>query len=360
MKPFNKRLLLVAKTFEPIWYILSFFANTASSCAIKKILIFDFHNIGDIVMLTPLLERVRLAYPEAKISLVAGAWAVDILEALDLVDEIITFKAPWVKSQGLFLGIFNCYRLLKNLRKNHWDLGIEVRGDIRQIFLMFLTGASTRVGFDMMGGRALLTHPVEYDQRLIHLTDYHKRICESLSIWNSNDTYKPKLHLSEIEKKSIKNIPLYIGVHLGASSSARRLQISKARTIVERLLKKYNGKKIVIFYLIEDEAYFEELFAHARSLVGNQFISWRGTLREFIVYLCKCEIFYCLDSGPSHIAAALGVKTKVIYGPSDFNVTKAIGEDVVILNGNNPKCWPCGNKTCHSEEYQSCYSIDMI
>jgi ADP-heptose:LPS heptosyltransferase len=355
MKPFNKKLVFIAKLFEPVWFFYSFFLEHKRISQVRKILILDFHHIGDIVLLMPLLECLRSSHPNAKITLVAGPWARDILKTANTVDEIIEFLAPWVKSRGLFKNLGSCYKLICKLRKQRWDIGIDVRGDIRHILLMCMSGVSYRVGFDMMGGRSLLNCCVDYKKKCVHLSDYHKSICEALGIWDNDLEYTPKLLLRASEKDSVKDVPSYVGIHFGASSALRRIEIKKAKNLLEQILNQFPKNRVVIFHLPEDVLYFADLFEHAKKISINQVESWSGTLREFIVFLSRCDILFCLDSGPAHIAAALGIQTKVIYGPSDFRITRPIGKSVEVLEGNNPFCWPCSQKVCHSKDLHGCY-----
>ena len=126
MKPFNRSKLALARLLRPLWSLLGrCFAARPGSAEPHRILVFDFHLIGDIVMLTPLLEALRSAYPRAHIALVAGPWAGDILHGLPYVDEHLVFAAPWVRyGQGL-VAWREAWRLLRRLRRTPWDLGLK-------------------------------------------------------------------------------------------------------------------------------------------------------------------------------------------------------------------------------------------
>jgi len=100
MKTFNSRLVWLAIILEPLWRFLGLFLNSRSchsELSPKTILVLDFHLIGDIVLLTSFLQVLREAYPSARIVLVAGPWAQELLCGEGFVDEIIPFSAPWVK-----------------------------------------------------------------------------------------------------------------------------------------------------------------------------------------------------------------------------------------------------------------------
>ncbi len=360
MKPFNPKLVRLAKLFEPIWLFFGFFLTRKSKQKIENILIFDFHLIGDIVLLTPLLRCIRKSFPNAKICLVAGPWADEILKETELIDSLVEFVAPWVKWVSFRDGILQCFRLVKKLRSFDWDLGIEVRGDIRQILLLVASGAKERIGYDMTGGSSLLTKVIQVDSDLIHYADYHKKICQEFALWNSNDKYSPKLILSAEEIRLAKSYKTYIGIHFGASSAVRQLSIEKAKKIVKEIIAIQNNKNIIIFYIKELPDFSYQLYEFAKNIQSAKVSIWQGTLREFIIKISRCETFYALDSGPAHIAAALDINTKVIYGPSDFRITMPIGTRVEVIDGNKPTCWPCGKNACYSSNFQSCYKDTIL
>lgn len=342
----------ISKLLTPLWGFFSFFVkkNTAPTVP-KQILIFDFHLIGDIVMLTPMLKALRLGYPNSRLVLVAGSWAKEVLYGTELVDKIIPFSAPWVKyGQGL-KGLFSCYNLVKKLRSNDWDLGIEVRGDIRQILLLWLAGARRRVGYDFTGGAPLLTDVVFDDGCLASITTHHKRICEHLGVWNVRENYIPFLKLSPIEYEMANKLVPYIGFHFGASLPLRRLPQSE---IIKLLSKFHNSESKLIVFLSPDEKEFESVLNQMPESMQSKIELWSGTLREFIVFISRASRFYCMDSGPAHIASALGVPTVVFFGPAEIEYVRPIGISVKIVNNPNVNCRPCNQVNCTNKVNQYC------
>jgi ADP-heptose:LPS heptosyltransferase len=163
--------------------------------------VFDFHLIGDIVLLTPLLKALRERYPDAHLCLVAGPWAAELLAGTDWVSVLEPFEAPWVKYGQGWRGLWRCLRLLWTLRKTHWDWGIEVRGDVRQIALMFFSGAKRRIGYAFTGGQQLLTDVVPDDVQQPHLLDHNRRIARvphGRELENANGDSSLSLFLSGV------------------------------------------------------------------------------------------------------------------------------------------------------------------
>jgi len=352
MKPINRKLARLAKLLTPLWYVLKPFGpQKTTTQPPSSILVFDFHLIGDIVMLTPLLKCLKTAYPQARLVLVAGAWAKDILHGTDLVDQIIPFAAPWVKYNQGWSGIVSCYHLVKQLRKQTWDLGIEVRGDIRQILLLWLAGATRRVGFDFTGGGALLTDVVFDDGVMAHLTEHHQRLCEHLGIWQRDEKYLPFLKLTAAEQAQNQYNKSFIGFHFGASLPLRRLPQAE----IIQLLSKFEfiNCRLVVFLTPDQqgiEATLTKLPGRVRAKIGL----WTGSLRELVVILSRAEHFYCMDSGPAHIASALGVPSTVFFGPADSSYVRSIGQSVEIISKSDVQCRPCNQVKCINQVNQYC------
>lgn len=349
MKPLNSRKAALARLLAPVWWILGCcFRRTHITHPPASILIFDFHLIGDIVILTPLLRALRQAYPDAYIALVSGPWAKEILCGTTWVDEIISFTAPWVKYHQGWRGWSRCLDLVLLLRRKKWDLGIEVRGDVRQILLLALAGARRRVGYVFSGGGPLLTDIVPDDGLLAHLADHHRRIAEYLGIWPSAQEYLPELKLTNEEIIYSHQMGTYCGFHFGASLPLRRLPSKEAIKLICYATKR---KYLPILLFISPDApdSSQEIFDALPAQLQSRTELWKGDLRTLIVALSRADRIYCMDSGPAHIAAALGVPVTVIYGPAISTYVKPIGKDVTIVEKKVLNCKPCDQKNCKNE-----------
>jgi len=352
MKPINRKLARLAKLLTPLWYVLKPFGpQKAPTQPPSSILVFDFHLIGDIVMLTPLLKCLKTAYPQARLVLVAGVWAKDILHGTDLVDEIIPFAAPWVKYKQGWGGIVSCYHLVKQLRKQTWDLGIEVRGDIRQILLLWLTGARRRIGFDFTGGGALLTDVVFDDGVMAHLTEHHQRICEHLGIWQRGEKYLPFLKLTAAEQAQDQNIQPFIGFHFGASLPLRRLPQAEMIQLLSKF--EFINCRLVVF-LTPDQKDFDSVLAELPVSIHDKIELWTGNLRQLVTTIAGATHCYVMDSGPAHIAGALGIATTVFFGPAESKYVRPVGEHIQVISKPNVPCRPCDQIRCVNDTPQYC------
>ena len=354
MKPLDSGKSALARLLRPLWWCLGcFFKGTPPALNPASILLFDFHLIGDIVLLTPLLRALRNGYPDAHIALVAGSWAREILAGSAWVDEIIPFSAPWVRYGQGWRGWLRAIELAIQLKKRDWDLGIEVRGDVRQILLLALAGAERRIGYDFTGGGPLLTDVVPDDGTPAHLADHHRRIAEYLGIWPANTSYVPVIKLTDEEAILARQRSVYCGFHLGASLPLRRLPEKEALKLLQLVAERVTTP-IILFVSPDDPGSSQQLFDALPPHIHNHIEMWSGSLRSLLVTLSRATHMYCMDSGTAHIAAALGVPVTVIYGPAVSTYVHPIGSQVAIVERNDLDCKPCDQKHCINSIRQYC------
>lgn len=362
MKIFNKKLIKIAILLNWVWYpfsLIKFKLLNSSRChnTQKELLVFDLHLIGDIVMLIPFLRAIKGSPENFRITLVCGPWAKEVLLNESLVDNFILYVAPWVKYAGLIDSIKSLLGLIKSLRGVRWDVAIDVRGDIRHIILLYLSGADRRIGFNFMGGDAFLTDVVWDDGQYRHLLEHHQQILNKLSINVGSKDFIPRISLNESERLLSNSMHKYVGVHFGASLPLRRLPINEQIKLLNKLSS--DKKQIVIFVPPDDRESVESLL-YLMPPNQKKFISlWSGSLREMIVKISAAERVYAMDSGAAHIAAALGIPTIVLFGPNLPALVAPIGPNVEIRERVGLACRPCNQIRCTNSINQACL-IDIV
>lgn len=356
MKLLNEKLVTRARQINWIWPIVARLLSLRRvpvTTAPKSILVFDLHLIGDLVILLPLLRALRDAHKTARIALVAGPWAVDIIKAEGLVDDHIVFSARWVKKQSNNRAILDVIRLVRCLRSSQWDWAIDVRGDVRNILLAALSGASRRIGFAFTGGEALLTDVVADDGQIRHLAEHHQRIAEHLGVWPVNRSYAPSIHISAQEAAGVAAIEPYIGFHFGASMALRRLPLLEAAELINAF--QFAPEPLILFDPPDAQEYNAQLAAYLTEAARAKLQIWSGTLRDFVVMTSRAKRIFAMDSGPAHIAAAVGAPLTVFFGPNRPEYVAPIGENVSVVERRDVPCRPCQNRCTH-ETYQACLS----
>jgi ADP-heptose:LPS heptosyltransferase len=358
MKLFNKRKLFILKIFSFFLILIKPFLKNKfeTNLKINNILIVDLHLIGDIVLLIPVIEILKLKYQDSKIYLLAGPWSKSILKGyIDEQFNIIEYTAPWVKDnkKNIFLNVCNFFTCISILKKYKWDMGIDVRGDIRNSFILYSANVNHRIGYDFMYNGFLLNDIVVTNKKLTHLIDFHKNLLLHLNLISNDFVYKP--YLKFIKKNNLFNN--IIGIHFGASTLNRVPSFELIESWLDDIVQlNPQNATYIVFTTPENIQISKFIFSYLFDKKYNA-KEWLGDLDSFIIKISECNQLFLLDSGPAHIASALDVSTFVIFGPSDPSISSPLGKNIkkITKNNSNLRCWPCATKTCTNIQSQLCY-----
>ena len=227
MEPWGERLGYRYK--KPRWAILSALLDyvahpcerinlhRAKSCkfgSLTKFLVIRLDHLGDLLCSFPAIRALRNSYPNAYISLLVGPWCIELAQLNPHVDEIVVFRAPWFdRAMDRAKGIAVVAQLIAGahaLRKRHFDCALDMRGDLRNIMLMWLAHIPFRIGYDDVGGKFLLTHPIKRN-RWQHETHRSMDVVRAIGCRASDD--KLTLRIPPKARYSIKHKLAYLNSH---------------------------------------------------------------------------------------------------------------------------------------------------
>lgn len=357
----NPGLVRWARRFDWVWRVLAMLPGNRrksiqrqSSSDPKNILILELHLIGDAVMLLPFLAALRRRYPAAQITVVAGPWSRAVLAANSGADRVIEFTAPWVKGQGAWTSLLSVWGLLGTLRKQRWDIGVDMRGDVRNILILYFAHCVQRIGYAFTGGARLLTKVVSDSGELASILDHHERLAAGLDAFDG-EPFVARLTLSDAERQVAGQIAPYVGFHFGASMPLRRLPTGEAAALLAACLGR-GLDRVTVFSAPDLEDYVAEVLAALAPALRPRLELWRGDLRGFVVMASRARLLYAMDSGPAHLAAATGCATVVLFGPNRSAFCAPRGPNVKCVELNPPlPCQPCDQRHCvHPSQHQAC------
>lgn len=319
---------------------------------INKILVVRIDRLGDIAMSTPAFKAIRDVFPHSHITLLAARMSRDLVEAMPTFDRIIYFDAPWVvKKQGG--AIKRLLKTIKKLRKEKFDLAVDLRGDFRNNILMFFCNAKYRIGYDITGSQFLLTdvvplgenhHPVNMGFSLIQYLSPQNKKNHKMSLWVTQSDRKLATEFLKQNNLANSNHDLIAIIHPGARWYGRRWTIEGYAEIADGLIEEYGAK--VIFTGSCDES---KLTQDIVSLMRCKPIIATGkiSLRQFLVLLERSNVFIGVDSGPMHMAVAMGTKVIALLGPARVESIGPYGNGhVVITKQDDFTCSPCAQTIC--------------
>ena len=315
---------------------------------IRKILIIRNDGIGDLLNSTPAITMLRQNYTGAEITVLVQPLSAPILVGNPDVDRVLIFDR-----ENEHRRLRDRLRFYQNLRHEKYDLVVAMRTATWCNFVAFLSGARYRLGRHQKRFKNFLTHPWrgqykkgethEVDRnfdlvRLICDGDGHRRLVLNLL---DDEITRTKQLLANWE---IVPNDFLVGIHPGGSSFDKRWPEENYAQIADALAHEYGAKILILRG--PDEAELERNFQKA---VQSKSIAYTPkAIRELAALIRRCNFFVCNDSGPMHIAAALGVPTVAIFGPTDHVAWKPLSKAATTVRRDMP-CWPCSSHKCKIE-----------
>jgi heptosyltransferase-2 len=317
----------------------------------RRILISRMKFIGDIVLTTPVIRSVRLAFPGAYIAYMGDSAAVTLLEKNPWLDEIIPFdfSKPTLLEQP---------RVSWLLRGRRFDLAIDLFGNPRSALLMYLSGAKKRVGPRRSGRGLLYTIRVSDDGRPKTAIAFHNQYLEAAGI--EPVASRTEIFLTEKERKEGREEvaralgdPSFcdpgrrvIGIHPGATWPAKKWFPERFAGLADAIHEKHRIP-VVVTAGPGDAASIDAV----RRAVHVPFaLIPELPLRRLAAVIAGCSAFVSNDAGPMHIAAAVGTPTLGIFGPGEENIwfPYSHGDGHTALRRDVP-CHPCHLDVCNRE-----------
>lgn len=324
---------------------------------IRRLLIRGTNWVGDSVMAIPALREVRRLLPRAHITLLVLPWVGDIYQGSPWVDTVWLYDR-----EGRHAGTAGRLRLVRKLARGGFDAALLLQNAFEAALLTRLARIPLRAGYRRDGRGWLLTHGVSVDPRLKarHQTCYYLDLVERLAGREralddpspAHEKTTPALPLQaearalarrRLEQEGVRFGGKVVGVHPGAAfGSAKRWMGDRYAQVLDRLIRT-QGVEAILFGSRQERPIAESICGHmsARPLV----LSGRTRLSELIAMIACCDLFITNDSGPMHLAAALGVPTLALFGSTDQVATGPLGPAAVVLN-KNVECSPCLLREC--------------
>ncbi len=302
-KPYWKILIGVLDRFGDL-LVGNRLKNASLPARIQKILLIRLDHIGDGILLTPLVRKLRTAFPQAKISAIFSSEVAQVFEGLPGLDKVWVLKKHWFSRDFLFLFSGEIFRLLLELRREQFDLGLDPRGDLRNILFLSAAKARFRIGYGSSGGGSLLHRELEesYGE---HEVERDLKVLAPLGFSTDGKKDNPEIKAGEIHSDAPRGT--YAVIHAGAGTSAKQWPLDRWKVLVDLLLSQ--GLTVALVGKGENENRLAEFFK-TESRVWNGV--GRLTLPETWAVIQRAQLFIGADSGLAHGAGALNVKTLVL------------------------------------------------
>lgn len=306
----------------------------------KNILVINFGQLGDVVLSLPAFQAICDRFPQAKISAMVGKPAVPIIGMSGSAHKIIGVDRVALRDGSKLVSIGRMIKLVKDVRTAKFDLVIDLHSYAETNLLGFFSGASQRLyshrpnrSLDYLGN--FKPRPPRQDLT-IHAVDRYLDVLKPLQIKNENRT--PHLRTipaadaavdSLLKKEKADSNALLVGLFFGAGHAVRRWPVERYAQLADFLIRNH-GVRVIVFAGPEER----EFVAKARSLFPPTTIFLdRLTIPQLASAQARLTLFISNDTGPMHIAAAVGTSVIVILDRPTPHSFTPVGDQHRVLCG---------------------------
>ncbi len=311
----------------------------------KKILFINFGGLGDEILFLPTIISTKKEFPDSEITLALEPRSKGVLNLTNIIDDVMLAD---IKGEGKY---WELLKLLFKIWTKKFDIVVSSGSNKFISIFLFMTFIKERIGYN--SGRLselLLTQVVtlnknQYAAKMYHdlvrgITDFDTELAElnieRCEVEPNTVLIHPGVSLLSVKKGMIKTIPA-----------------EKWAEVVEKLADA--GKKVVLVGGPDDKQVIETI---ERIVPCEKYLNMYGktrNLKELAEMISSAEIFLCSDSAPLHVAAALGVKTYVIFGSTDDKKLIPDNGKVIPIKAKcdcplRPCLWEKRQTTCESLE----------
>ncbi len=319
---------------------------------IRGILVIRTDRIGDVVLSTPVIRFLREKYPTAHIAMMVRPYTRDVIINNPDLNEVIIYD-KYNEQKGLWKSIRFAFRL----RKKRFDIAIALHPTNRIHLMLFLAGVPVRIGYDRNLGKLLTKRVLHRKQEgSMHEADYNFSFLKEAGFDVSGAGRCPYLTTGDDEKKLIDVILKeqgidrnFIVLHAGASCSSKRWPQERFARVADLVASDF-GCDIVLVGGEGDEKYNAEVSANMRLKVFDLTDMLRvGELAEL---LKRSKLLLSNDSGPVHVATAVGTPVVCVFGRSDPGLSPKrwgpLGENDIVLH-KDVGCQQCLAHNCKKD-----------
>ncbi len=384
----------------PIWSRRKNGADPFRATPLRRVLVIQLDHLGDAVLTTPMLALLRKRHPEATLDVLASPSNASYFATCPHVDSVILSKRTWFdRKQNLWAWAGVVWSLGRSLRSRHYDLGIDVRGDILTILVLWLAGIPRRMGWKMGGGGVSLTDagtwvPVRHEMlSRFSLTQglfngvtgrvprvererfsRERAIRERTSVEGDDGGISTRILAARAGRKvsgkfrfpdeaddatagtgrsSLSSLDRpRVVMHLGAGSSAKRWPLVSWCRLIEGFLER--GWRVAIVGAPGDRELSSRIPAHddLQDLTGTLSFPELAALFE------RSDLFLGSDSGPAHIAASVRAPSVVLFsGTNDSRQWRPWSSRTLVVR-HDAACRPCHRKECPLADHPCMTRID--
>ena len=318
---------------------------------VKSIVVRGTNWVGDAVMTVPALRELRRLFPDAHITLATRPWSRELFAGSEFVDDMLIYDRR---------GLGSVVSQISEWRKRRFDLAVLFQNAFEAALIPALARVPVRVGYATEGRRFLLTDPLDLpDWRSSkHEVFYYLNIIAELERLVSGnrrdvDAYVPETALDIsparqaagrdfLRAQNVTSSRKIVALCPGSiNSRAKRWPAERFAALADLLI----GSQAQVLLIGSHEELDVSLEVAAKMQHEPVILTGKTSLAQVVEVLAAVDLLITNDTGPAHIAAAMGRPTVVIFGPTNPLTTRPFSSTAEIVR-HPPDCAPCMLRDC--------------
>lgn len=286
---------------------------------IQRILLLRLERIGDLLMALPGIADVSAAAPDAAVDLVVGSWNREVASSVRGIDRVITVDASWLVRRDRGESLPALLAHARSWRSRHYDLAINFEPDLRSNLMLAVSGARWTVGYASGGGGALLDQALDFDPTA-HTSDNARRLVGAAFGTSPGGTKLPALVVPSTDLATADTVLAdkprpRIVMHVSGGRAVKQWPPDRFASVARDLVAQ-RGATIVLTGADADQSL---VTAVRRALPASNLVDAVGSadLMTVAALIARCDLMITGDTGPMHIAHAVGTPIVAVFGPSD-------------------------------------------
>ena len=305
---------------------------------IKKILCIKPRGIGDIILSTIVLENLKVAFPHSEIHYLTEEFAKRAVQNNPLVSKILNFnKKDFVLS------------IIRKVRKEKYDLILDLWSNPKTAQTTFFSGAKYRVGFEKRGRKyaynflgkngTMGNHAAEDNLVLLNALDIP---IKSKKIFYKTNAEEQDFAVKFLEQTIVEKNKKLIGIIPSGGWESKRCEVSKWVEICQGIQNKYEAQFLVLWGPGDEK----DSLGIKNGIIPEPILAPKSSFGQMSALIERCNLVIANDSGPMHVSAALGIPILGIFGPTDPAAHRPYSENSGYVIHSELYCIKCNKLHC--------------
>ena len=324
----------------------------------NRILVVAPNWIGDALFTTSALRRIKEQYPHRECFVLAVPRAAEVFQRNPDVAKILI-------NEEEFRSFWYFFALIQKLGKWDFDAVFLLHRSRSRALCAFLAGIPLRIGYNTKGRGIFLTHPVRSGQRDMHRIEGLNHLLNEIGI--PGKVPSPVFFVSEAARTKTKVLlanflggEKYAILNPGGNWLPKRWPLERFAQLAD-LLKVRMGLRTLITGSASDRVLAEEIRRMASASTPIISLAGQTTLDELGAAIQGSEMFISNDSGPLHLAAALGTPVIGLFGPTSAKITGPVGDGkIVVLQKDIGLPVPNPDPACRDMRYMEAIAVEEV